>query len=164
MKRQTKIVKRRRREGKTNYTRRLKLLVGKHPRFVFRKTNRYLILQIVQSSHAQDKVVHVTNSKELLKQGWPKEKTGSLKSLPAAYLSGYLLGKKVKDIKGKIILDVGLIPSTKGSKIYAALKGFSDAGVNIAHDKKILPTQERIEGENSKIDKETFNKIKEAIK
>ena len=60
-KKQRKIDKRRRREHKTNYTKRLILLKGKVPRLVVRKTNKYIILQIIESSHAQDKVSYSVN-------------------------------------------------------------------------------------------------------
>lgn len=146
MKKQTKIVKRRRREGKTNYTKRLNLLKGGYPRLVVRKSNRYILLQIVESKQAQDKVLVTVNTKELLKKGWPLEKAGSLKSLGASYLGGMLLGNKVKDkIKEKVILDSGLIPSTRGSRIYAAVKGLADSGVDINFDEEVVPNSERIE-------------------
>lgn len=153
-----KLDKRRRRENKTNYSKRLILLKGNSPRLVIRKTNRYIILQIIESKKAQDKVSYSANSKELLKYGWPENKKGSLKSLGAAYLGGLLLGKKSKDIKEKVILDIGLIPNTKGSKVYAALKGFSDSGKEIKYKEEVIPSKERIEKEPK-----IFNKVKEAI-
>ena len=164
MKKQKRLVKIRRKRNKTNYTKRLSLLKGGFPRLVVRKTNQYIILQIIESKRAQDKVLYSTNTKELLKKGWPKELSGSLKSLPAAYLGGLLLGKKSKNLKQEIILDTGLIPNTKGSKVYAAVKGVSDAGIKIKYNEKIIPPQERIEGSGGKISKEIFNKIKEKIK
>ena len=93
-----KIDKKRKRQRKTNYTKRLILLKGKFSRLVVRKTNKYIIAQIVDSHAAKDKVLYSTNSKELLKLGWPENKKGSLKSLSAGYLTGLLLGKKAKDI------------------------------------------------------------------
>ena len=112
MKKQKKLNKRRRLEGKTNYTKILILLKGDYPRLVIRKTNKYIIMQIIESKHAQDKVLHSINTKELLKHGWPENKKGSLKSISAAYLGGLLLGKKAKDIK-KVIraLDDGRLLS-----------------------------------------------------
>ena len=68
-----KTLRRRRRENKTDYGKRVKLLGGGIPRIVFRKTNKYLIAQYVKSHQAQDKVVFNLNSKELLKYGWPKK-------------------------------------------------------------------------------------------
>lgn len=61
---------------------------------------------------------------------------------------------------------MGLHSSTKGSRVYAALKGIIDAGVNVPHSNEIFPKQERIIGKHikSKIDIEKhFNEIKEKI-
>ena len=87
------IAKRRRRERKTNYLKRRRLLSGQKTRIVIRKSNRYIIIQAVESRFAQDKIITSCLSKSLLEYGWPKEKSGSLKSLPAAYLTGLLFGK-----------------------------------------------------------------------
>jgi large subunit ribosomal protein L18 len=163
-KKQTKLVKKRRLKNQTNYTRRILLLRGRKPRFVVRKTNRYIILQIIESKHAQDKAIYAVNTKELIKQGWPKDKQGSLKSIPAAYLGGYLLGKKAKDLKSEVILDLGLIPNTKGSKIYAALKGLADSGIKINFNEAIFPSEEKIQGNFVKVESEVLNKIKSSIK
>jgi len=152
-----KIDKKRKRQRKTNYTKRLILLKGKSARLVTRKTNRYIIAQIIESDDAQDKVLYSTNSKELLKLGWPENKKGSLKSLTAGYLTGLLLGKKAKDLKKRVILDTGLIPNTKGSRVYAVVKGFSDAGIEIKFQEEIIPPKEKIE------DKQFFNTIKQNI-
>lgn len=158
MKKQTRLVKRRRREGRTNYTKRLILLRGGYPRLVVRKTNRYLILQIVESAGAQDKVLISVSTKDLLKYGWPVEKAGSLKSLGAAYLSGLLLGKKIKGkIDSRVILDSGLIPNTKGSRVYAAVKGVKDAGIEIDVGEEVVPPLEKIKKE------EFFDEIKSKI-
>ena len=143
MKHPRRLHKRRRRESKTNYRKRLILLKSNSPRLVVRKTNKYIILQIAESEHAQDKVLKTITTKELLKFGWPKEKIGSLKSLSASYLAGLLIGKKVK-IK-KAILDSGLIPNTKGSRVYAIVKGARDAGLNIPCNEKVFPDNEKIQ-------------------
>ncbi len=137
MKRLIKVQFRRRRQNKTDYFARRRLLESE-TRLVVRKTNRYLIVQIVQSSQAQDKVICTANSRELVKYGWPE--TYSIKNLSASYLTGYLCAKKAlkKNIKGAI-LDAGLIISTKGSKIYAAVKGAKDAGLDVPCSEEILP-------------------------
>ena len=46
-----KVDKKRRKQGKTNYTKRLILLKGRSPRLVVRKTNKYLIIQILNSMY-----------------------------------------------------------------------------------------------------------------
>jgi len=158
-----KVNKRRRIENKTNYTRRLGLLKSSSPRFVVRKTNKYLILQIIESKNSEDKVLHAVSTKDLLKLGWPQDKAGSLKSVTAAYLAGFLIGKKSKDIKERVVLDLGLIPNTKGSRIYATVKGISDAGIKINYDEEVIPPKEKIEGKNNKLT-EIFTKVKGAIK
>ena len=86
-------LKRRRKEFKTDYKKRFALLKSGLPRVIFRKTNKYLIVQYVKSDNAQDKILLGIDSKVLLKYGWPKEE--SIKSIPAAYLTGYLFGKKI---------------------------------------------------------------------
>ena len=88
-----KTIRKRRKQGKTNYLKRIKLLKSGKPRVVFRKTNRYIIAQYIISKEAKDSISIGINSKILLNYGWPKEKMGSLKSLPASYLTGYLMGK-----------------------------------------------------------------------
>lgn len=156
-----RTLKRRRKEGKTDYKSRLGFLKSGKPRLVFRKTNRYIIGQIVSSNIAQDKVIVSVSSKKLLEKGWPKDHQGSLKSLTACYLTGYMLGKNSKDIK-EAIFDIGLQRNVKKSRIYAFLKGFIDAGINVPHNKASLPSLEII-NKNEKI-KNNFNKIMETIK
>lgn len=153
------ISKRRRIEAKTNYLKRRRLLEGKKPRIAIRKTNRYIILQFIESKFAQDNVKLTVISKDLLEYGWPADKAGSLKSLAGAYLAGYLFGNKAKKL-GKAILDTGLIRSTKGSRIYAALNGIVDAGFEIAHNPKVFPEKNRVQNENTK---SFFEKVKENI-
>lgn len=97
----TKTIKKRRRiEGKTDYKARIKMLVSGKARVLFRKTNRYIIGQFVRSKEARDSVVVGTDSRELVKYGWPKAE--SIKSTPAAYLTGFLLGKKSDRERRKI--------------------------------------------------------------
>jgi len=153
-----KLNKRRRLESKTNYKKRLILLKGGYLRLVVRKTNKYISLQIVKSEDAKDKVLYAVTTKNLLKHGWPEDKAGSLKSLSAAYLAGLLLGKKAKELKQKVILDSGLIPNTKGSRVYAAVKGASDSGIDVKYDEKAMPDEKRMKNKY-----EFFNKVKENI-
>ena len=105
--------RRRRKEGKTDYKARIGLLKSGKARVIVRKTNRYIIGQIVVSEDAKDRIVVGVNSRELIEKGWPKEMSGSLKSMPAAYLAGFFLGKKSAEIK-EGILDIGLQRNIKG--------------------------------------------------
>lgn len=136
---------RRRREGRTNYYRRRRLLLSKIPRLVVRKTNTNTIVQIVNASVVGDTTVASAISKELGDHGWAAG-TGNI---PAAYLTGFLAGLRAKSrgVK-KAILDVGLNPPVKGSRIYAALKGAIDAGLEVPHDQNVLPDESRISGEH----------------
>jgi len=152
---------RRRREGKTDYKARMGLLMSGKPRLVVRKTNRYIIGQIVKSEGARDYVAVGINSKELAKFGW----TNSFKNTPAAYLTGLLLGKKaVGEGIAKAVFDIGIQRSTRGSRIYAFLKGAIDAGLSLEYSKDVLPKEERITGRhiNEKIG-DDIKKIKEKI-
>ena len=140
-----KTIRRRRLEAKTDYKARLALLKSGKPRLVVRKTNRGIIVQIVQSEIAQDKVICGASSKILLSKGWPKELEGSLKSLAAAYLTGFVVGKMAIDKKIKeAILDAGMHINVKNSRIYAVVRGAIDAGLKVPCDQSILPEMESI--------------------
>ena len=156
-----KVLFRRRRQSKTNYLSRIRALKAGRPRLVVRRTNRYLIAQIVVSEMAQDKVVLTANSKDLIDYGWPE--TTSVKNLAAGYLLGILCAVKAK--KAKIdyaALDIGLLRSTKGNRIYAVVKGAVDGGLDVPHSAEILPPMERIKREDLK-NKVDVDKIKEKI-
>ncbi len=155
-----RTIKRRRRENKTDYKARLRLLKSDKPRIVVRKTNKYVIGQVVISEVAQDKIVLGVNSKELLSHGWPENLKGSLKSLPACYLTGYLLGKKSKDLK-EAVFDIGLQRNMHKSRLYAFLRGAIDAGLNIPHNEEIFPDDEML-GKNDKTGK-LIKQIKEKL-
>ncbi|HLC54852.1 MAG TPA: 50S ribosomal protein L18 [Candidatus Nanoarchaeia archaeon] len=145
MNRVSRTIKRRRREAKTDYNSRLSLLMSKSPRLVVRKTNRYVIAQIVRASIAQDSVIVGVSSKDLLQHGWPESHAGSLKSLAAAYLTGLLLAGKAKLSTPQAILDIGMQRNVKNSRIYAALRGVVDGGLNVPHNASALPDDKRLE-------------------
>lgn len=158
----------RRRKGKTNYLKRMNLLKGNSPRIIFRKTNRYVVSQYVSSKNAQDKVEININSKHLEKYGWPKEFSGSLKSIPSCYLTGFLIGKKIlKEKKKTPLVDFGIMTPKHKTRPYAFLKGLIDAGIQIPNkpeNKKIFPGEERIKGKDLKKDfSNIFDKIKSNI-
>ncbi len=158
-----RTLKKRKKEHKTDYLKRINLLKSGIPRIVFRKTNKYVISQYVESKEARDKILIGLNSKELLKYGWPKEATGSLKSLSASYLTGYLMGKNILKQKLKQpILDIGMIRSLYKNKIYAFLKGLIDSGIEINCKEEAFPDESRIKGTHMK-NKIPFDKIKSNI-
>ena len=155
--------KRRRKENKTDYLKRLKLLKGEKPRIVLRRTNKFIISEYVVSEEAQDKVVLGFDSRRLNKHGWPKEAQGSLKSTTASYLTGYLTGKTI--LKQKLenpILDTGMNRVLHKNKIYAFIKGLIDSGIKIECKKEFFPEESRIKGEHLK-NKIPFNEIKSKI-
>lgn len=140
-----KLPRQRRIEGKTDYKSRLGLLKSGKPRLVVRKTNRYIIVQIVESNIAQDRVVTASTSKDLLSKGWPEEKAGSLKSLSACYLTGFLVAESAlkKGLK-EAIFDIGMNRNVQKSRIYAVLKGAVDAGLKIPHNDETFPSEEQL--------------------
>ena len=80
----------RRKEGKTDYKARLKLVGQNKYRFVVRFSNKHIIAQVVTTKTEGDETLVAVNSKELEKLGW---KAGG-KNISAAYLTGFMAGKK----------------------------------------------------------------------
>lgn len=139
----TPLLFRRKREGKTHYKKRLKILLSNKFRLVLRKSLNSIIASIVQYDAKGDRILFTVDSKTLGKFGW-KGHTGNL---PSAYLTGMIAGKKaVKEGVKEAILDIGLNNSTKGSRLYAALAGAIDAGMKIPSSMEVLPSIERISG------------------
>jgi len=161
-----KTPRKRRIQSKTDYRKRMAFLKSGKPRIVVRRTNKYLIIQYVKSVESKDSVILGITSKELLKYGWPKTSLGSLKSITAAYLAGYLVGRKIvkKEKKHSAIADIGIHRNVHGSRIYSAIKGIVDAGVNLSYDNSVAPSEDRIKGRHlSSEAKNVFEKVKEAI-
>ena len=157
----------RRRLGKTDYNKRLRLLLSKKQRLVIRKSLNCIRVQIVIFDKTGDKTLVASSSKELKKMGWKF----ATDNTPAAYLTGLLIGKKAieKGIK-EAVLDIGPNPSSKGSRIYAASKGAIDSGMSIPVGEEVIPNEERIKGLHISgyLDKfkslpEEFEKIKQKI-
>ena len=135
----------RRRTGETDYRRRLKLLRGEMPRAVVRVTNTRIVAQIVNYESKGDRIAVQSNSSELTSLGWPKG--ASLKSVPSAYLTGFSLGKRALAAGiDEAVLDIGLAASTRGSRVFSALKGMIDAGMYLPHSEEVLPSEDRING------------------
>ena len=134
---------RRKRQGLTNYKKRLRLLLSHKPRLVVRRSLKNINAQIVEYNQKGDKILVTANSKNLEKFGWKANKG----NLPSSYLIGLFIGKKAKE-KGikEVVLDIGLHKSIKGSRIYALLKGVLDSGIIVPCSKDILPSEERIKG------------------
>ncbi|MBU1201681.1 MAG: 50S ribosomal protein L18 [Nanoarchaeota archaeon] len=161
MSKKIKFEYRRKREGKTNYKRRLALLKSRKDRLVIRKTNNYLIAQIVRYEPDGDKVLVSANSKELQKLGWKN----SCKNIPASYLTGLILGKKASEKKIKeAIVDLGLQTPIKGSRLYSLIKGVVDSGMSVPASEDVFPPKERLTGSHisDKISKE-FETLKNKL-
>jgi len=158
---------RRRREGKTDYFARKRLVTqdkNKYSspkyRLVVRLTNKDIVTQLVYAQLSGDVVVASAYAHELPRYG---VKVG-LTNYSSAYCTGLLLARRhlqklglaemyqgAVDTKGeeyhvashgdgrrpfKALLDVGLARTTTGSKIFAAMKGAADGGLDIPHNAK----------------------------
>jgi large subunit ribosomal protein L18 len=154
-----RTIRRRRLEAKTDYVARLNLLNSFKPRVVVRKTNKYIIAQIVNSDIAQDTVIVGVSSKDLISHGWPESLSGSLKSLAAAYLTGLLLAKK-SHIR-EAILDMGMQRNAKKGRIYALLGGLAAGGLSVPHSQDIVPDEKRLL--ENKRTREVFTQLKHKL-
>ncbi|KNA05112.1 hypothetical protein SOVF_193420 [Spinacia oleracea] len=156
----------RRREGKTDYRARNRLInqdknkynTPKY-RFVVRFTNKDIIAQIISASITGDSVLASAYAHELSHYGL---KVG-LTNYAAAYCTGLLLARRVlkmldmdQEYEGNVeatgedfsvepadtrrpfraLLDVGLIRTTTGNRVFGALKGALDGGLDIPHSDK----------------------------
>ena len=149
------IKQRRRREGRTDYRIRLKLLKSRKIRIVVRKSIKNIRVQFIKYEASGDRIIASAISNDLIKNyNWKY----STSNIPAAYLTGFLAAKKAMD-KGikEGILDIGRIKPIKGSKIFASLNGIIDAGIECPHNEEKLPEKNRIMGHH--IDKEIENQI-----
>jgi large subunit ribosomal protein L5e len=170
---------RRRREGKTDYRQRHKLITqdknkyNSHKyRLVVRFTNKYVLCQVIYSEIDGDKVFCEASSRELARYGLPV----GLKNYSAAYATGLLVARRllkkvgldeiysgVEEVDGtpistkhgkktyyvsevdderrpfRALLDVGIKNTTTGAKIFGAMKGASDGGLDIPHSEKRFP-------------------------
>ncbi len=156
---------RRRASGRTDYRKRLRLLISGKDRLVVRFSRNSITAQIVNYHQTGDLVSFGTNSASLAKHGW---KFG-VKSIPASYLTGLLLAKqaKAKGYDGELILDTGFATIQKQGRMFAVLRGVMDGGLSIRHgDESILPDENTISGvkisEYAKLlqgsSKESYNK------
>lgn len=162
---------RRRREAKTDYYARQRLIIQdknkyKTPkyRFVVRFTNRDIICQIVAADLTHDVCLCASYSHELSRYG---VKVG-LTNYAAAYATGLLLARRVnakfnlsyegqKEVNGedymveedgekapfRAFLDVGLVRTTTGARVFGALKGAVDGGLAIPHNNHRFPGSHR---------------------
>ncbi len=136
---------RRKREGRTNYRLRLKILSSRKNRVVVRKSLNNVQIQIIKLNILGDNVLISASSRELIKYGWKAHK-GNLSS---AYLVGFLCGLKAK--KSKLdsgVLDLGMYRAVEKSIFFSAVKGLLDAGFKMNVNEKVIPNNDRIFGKH----------------
>ena len=133
------------------------MLMGKRDFITVNITNENTQVQILKPGMTGDTVIASAHSRYLLDKGWK----GSRKSVPAAYLTGYLAGKKAL---GKGATDAIMYTGTRRytQRMAAALKGVIDAGVQVPADPETFPPVERINGEHLTV-KNEVSKIKSSI-
>eukprot|EP00271_Cylindrocystis_brebissonii_P022658 TRINITY_DN87_c0_g4_i1.p1 TRINITY_DN87_c0_g4~~TRINITY_DN87_c0_g4_i1.p1 ORF type:complete len:334 (+),score=97.60 TRINITY_DN87_c0_g4_i1:78-1004(+) len=159
----------RRRAGKTDYRARLRLITQDKNKYntpkyrlVVRFTRKDIICQIVYATLGGDITVCSAYSHELPRYGL---KVG-LTNYSAAYCTGLLLARRTLkkygldalyegnmevtgedyNVEGgdekqpfKALLDVGLVRTTTGNRVFGALKGALDGGLDIPHNEKRFP-------------------------
>jgi len=173
---------RRRREGKTDYFARKRLVIQDKNKYntpkyrlIVRSSNTDICCQIAYARLEGDYVVCAAYSHELPKYG---VKVG-LTNYAAAYCTGLLLARRIlqkfnldkvyegtTDINGdyfcvedhddgpgafRCCLDVGLARTSTGAKVFAAMKGAVDGGLDIPHSVKRFPGYDN---EEKKLDAE----------
>ncbi len=157
-----RIKPRRRREGKTDYRHRLALLKSGEHRIVVRRSLKNIRVQFIEYAEEGDKVVASALGSDLTKQyNWKH----SCSNVPAAYLTGLLAGSQAKkDGVTSGVLDIGRQVPVKGSKVFAALKGVVDAGIDCPYGEEMIPEEDRLHGKHidEKI-KQDVIKIKKKI-
>jgi len=148
---------RRLREEKTNYRKRGTMLIGKRDFITVTISNQNTQVQILTPGMTGDKVISSAHSRYLIEKGWK----GSRKSVPAAYLTGYLAGKKAISKGTK---DAILYTGTKRytQRMAAALKGIIDAGLKVPASEDTFPPEDRINGKHLTV-KNDVSKMKSTI-
>jgi large subunit ribosomal protein L18 len=150
---------RRKREGRTNYNKRLQMLVSRKLRIVVRKSLRAIQIQVVDYDANGDKILIGTHSRELKALGMKKENS----NIPTAYLTGLLCGKKaVAAGLTEGIIDLGLQRAHSGGKLFAVIQGLLDAGFKVPYQASALPGEDRLGGKHT-ADADTYTSIKEKI-
>jgi len=136
---------RRRREVRTDYHQRLRLLKSGKARLVARKSNNNVTAQLIATGPAGDETLASARATDLEEHGW-EAPTGNL---PAAYLTGYLAGVRAREAGlDEAVLDIGLNTATHGSKVFAVQEGAIDAGLDVPHNEDVFGDWARTRGEH----------------
>jgi len=175
---------RRRREGKTDYYARKRLIIQDKNKYntpkyrlVARVTCSRVICQVIYATIKGDRVLCAADSRELKRFGLE----AGLTNYAACYATGLLVARRLlhktgldklyagakkidgedydvqKDVKGdqrrpfKAVLDVGLVRTTTGNRVFGCLKGACDGGLHVPHSTKRFP------GFSKEGGKETYN-------
>jgi large subunit ribosomal protein L18 len=129
------------RNGRTNYRKRVALLLSRRKFVTITVSDENVQAQIAYPMSKGDVTITSSHSRELTRFGW----NGSLNSLPACYLTGLLLGKKsLRKEVDEAILYTGKNPFT--SRVAACLKGIIDSGMKVPASESSFPPEERLVG------------------
>ncbi|MFC6824352.1 50S ribosomal protein L18 [Halopelagius fulvigenes] len=140
-----KVPMRRRREVRTDYHQRLRLLKSGKPRLVARVSNKHVRAQLISPGPDGDTTHAAASSEDLEEYGW-EAPTGNI---PSAYLTGYLAGLRAREAGlEEAVLDIGLNTATPGNKVFAVQEGAIDAGLEIPHNEAVLADWSRNRGEH----------------
>jgi large subunit ribosomal protein L18 len=152
---------RRRREGRTDYRVRLKLLLSGKPRAVVRLSDSRVLVSVTAFDPSGDRVLAMAESRELPGMGFPKS---GLASVPAAYWTGYLAAKRAAAAGWTdAVLDTGLRRPSRGGRLMGALQGLLDGGLAIPHGKGGLPSKDRLAGKHLKAPTPGTDELRAAI-
>jgi len=136
---------RRRREVRTDYHQRLRLLKSGKPRLVARKSNKHTTAQLITPGPQGDETLASAHSSDLEEYGWDAPTS----NISAAYLTGLLAGQRAVDAGlEEAVLDIGLNTATPGNKVFAVQEGAIDAGLEIPHNDSVLADWSRTRGEH----------------
>ncbi len=151
---------RRRREGRTDYYQRQRLIVSGRNRMVVRKTNRHIIIQLIAAQMDGDYTLVHVNSRDLVNYGYK----GYLGNTPAAYLTGMLFAVRAQKAGYEgAIADLGLQVASTGSRVFAAIKGAVEAGFDVPVGASILPDDDRCNGAHIAEYDERFGDLVEIV-
>lgn len=140
-----KVAFRRRRESRTDYYVRRRLLSSHEIRAVVRRSNRNITVQFVDFTMEGDRIVAAADTRTLAKAGWGH----SCSSVPAGYLVGYAAGLKAKKAGiERAVLDLGMQNPQYGGVLFAVAKGMADAGLEVPVSEDVLPVEDRISGKH----------------
>jgi large subunit ribosomal protein L5e len=131
-------------------------------RLCVRRTNKRILCSVIFATIAGDKTMCAAESSELARYG----ATAGKSSYAGAYATGLLLARRLLkqlkiDIKAntkidgavfnvmdqdygdrkpfKAYLDVGLVRTTTGNRVFGAMKGATDGGLFVPHNEKRFP-------------------------